>query len=73
MVRLKVLQVNLLKKIKLIGEKTMVVISLANDNGSMIGSYFAVNQNAINLVSNKIIVKGSMIVDGTTDDTTQEN
>lgn len=51
----------------------MIIISLANDNGSMIGSYFAVNQNAINLVSNKIIVKGSMIIGGTTDETTKEN
>lgn len=51
----------------------MIIISLANDNGSMIGSYFAVNQNAINLVSNKINVKGSIIVGGTTDETTQEN
>lgn len=50
-----------------------MIISLANDNGSMIGSYFAINQNGINLVSNKINVKGSMIVDGTTDETTKEN
>lgn len=50
-----------------------MIISLANDNGSMVGSYLTVNQNAINLVSNKIIVKGSMIVDGTTNETTQEN
>lgn len=50
-----------------------MIISLANDNGRMIGSYFAVNQNAINMVSNKIIVKGSMVVGGTTNETTQEN
>ena len=51
----------------------MMIISLANNNGSMIGSYLTVNQNAINLVSNKINIKGSMIVEGTTDETTKEN
>lgn len=35
------------------------------DVANAIGSYFAVNQNAINLFSDKINVKGSMIVDGT--------
>ena len=34
------------------------------DVANAIGSYFAVNQNAINLFSDKINVKGSMIVDG---------
>jgi predicted nucleic acid-binding Zn-ribbon protein len=34
------------------------------DVANAIGSYFAVNQNAINLFSDKISVKGSMIVDG---------
>lgn len=34
------------------------------DVANTIGSYFAVNQNAINLFSDKINVKGSMIVDG---------
>ncbi|MCO4627692.1 Chromosome partition protein Smc [Streptococcus infantarius subsp. infantarius] len=34
------------------------------DIANAIGSYFAVNQNAINLFSDKINVKGSMIVDG---------
>lgn len=49
----------------------MMIISLANDNGN--SSYITANQNAINLVSNKINVKGSMIVEGTTDETTKEN
>lgn len=35
-----------------------------SDFANAIGSYFAVNQNAINLFSDKINVKGSMIVDG---------
>lgn len=35
------------------------------DVANAIGSYFAVNQNAINLFSDKINVKGSMIVNGT--------
>lgn len=35
-----------------------------SDIVNAIGSYFAVNQNAINLFSDKINVKGSMIVDG---------
>ena len=43
----------------------MMIISLANDNGN--GSYITVDQNAINLVSNKINVKG------TTDESTKEN
>ena len=34
------------------------------DVANAIGSYFAVNQNAINLFSDKINVKGSMIVNG---------
>ena len=34
------------------------------DVANAIGSYFAVNQNAINLFADKINVKGSMIVDG---------
>lgn len=34
------------------------------DVANAIGSYFAVNQNAINLFSDKINVNGSMIVDG---------
>ena len=34
------------------------------DVANAIGSYFAVNQNAINLFSDKIKVKGNMIVDG---------
>ena len=34
------------------------------DVANAIGSYFAVNQNAINLFSDKINVKGNMIVDG---------
>lgn len=34
------------------------------DVANAIGAYFAVNQNAINLFSNKINVKGNMIVDG---------
>ncbi len=34
------------------------------DVANAIGSYFAINQNAINLFSDKINVKGSMIVDG---------
>ena len=34
------------------------------DVANAIGSYFAVNQNAINLFSDKINVKGSMIVEG---------
>ena len=34
------------------------------DVANAIGSYFAVNQNAINLFSDKMNVKGSMIVDG---------
>ena len=35
-----------------------------SDFANAIGSYFAVNQNAINLFSDKIKVKGNMIVDG---------
>ena len=44
------------------------------DVANAIGSYFAVNQNAINLFSDKINVKGSMIVNGTiTGDKIQAN
>lgn len=44
------------------------------DVANAIGSYFAVNQNAINLFSDKINIKGSMIVDGTiTGDKIQAN
>lgn len=35
-----------------------------SDFANAVGSYFSVNQNAINLFSDKINVKGSMIVDG---------
>ena len=51
----------------------MVVSILTNDNGNTLGSYLVINQNAINLFSNKINVKGNMIVDGATDETTKEN
>ena len=51
----------------------MVVSVITNNDGNTLGSYLAINQNAINLVSNKINVKGSMIVEGTTDETTKEN
>ena len=44
------------------------------DVANAIGAYFSVNQNAINLFSDKINVKGSMIVDGTiTGDKIQAN
>ena len=51
----------------------MVVSILTNNNGNALGSSLVINQNAINLFSNKINVKGNMIVDGTTDETTKEN
>lgn len=51
----------------------MVVSILTNNDGNMLGSYLVINQNAINLFSNKINVKGNMIVDGATDETTKEN
>lgn len=76
MALLKVLQVILLKvvQIKLIGEKkTMVVSFITNNDGNTLGSYLVITQNAINLFSNKIIVKGNMIVEGVTDETTKEN
>ena len=51
----------------------MVVSILTNNDGNTLGSYLVINQNAINLFSNKINVKGHMIVDGATDETTKEN
>lgn len=51
----------------------MVVSVITNNDGNTLGSYLVINQNAINLFSNKINVKGSIIVDGTTNETTQEN
>lgn len=75
MVPLKALQALVLKVLqnKLIGEKTMVVSVITNNDGNTLGSYLAINQNAINLFSNKINVKGNMIVEGITDETTKEN
>ena len=76
MALVKVLQVVLLKVLqnKLIGEKKKMVVSvITNNDGNALGSYLAINQNGINLFSNKINVKGSMIVEGTTDETTKEN
>lgn len=55
----------------------MVVSVITNNDGNTLGSYLVINQNGINLFSDKIIVKGRMIVDGategTTDETTKEN
>ena len=51
----------------------MVVSILTNNDGNTLGSSLVIDQHAINLFSNKINVKGSMIVDGTTDETTKEN
>ena len=51
----------------------MVVSILTNNDGNTLGSSLVINQNAINLFSDKIKVKGNMIVDGTTDETTKEN
>ena len=51
----------------------MVVSILTNNNGNTLGSSLVINQNAINLFSNKINVKGDMIDDGATDETTKEN
>ena len=51
----------------------MVVSILTNNDGNTLGSYLVINQNAINLFSNKINVKGNMVVDGATDETTKEN
>ena len=73
MVLLEVLVLLKVLQIKLIGEKTMVVSVITNNDGNTLGSSLVINQNAINLFSNKINVKGSMIVEGTTDETTKEN
>ena len=55
----------------------MIVSVITNNDGNALGSYLAINQNAINLFSNKINVKGHIVVDGategTTDETTKEN
>ena len=51
----------------------MVVSILTNNDGNTLGSSLVINQNAINLVSDKINVKGSIIVEGATDETTKEN
>ena len=51
----------------------MVVSILTNNDGNTLGSYLVITQNAINLFSNKINVKGNIIVDGATDETTKEN
>lgn len=51
----------------------MVVSFITNNDGNTLGSYLVINQNTINLFSNKINVKGNMIVEGTTDETTKEN
>ena len=51
----------------------MVVSILTNNDGNTLGSSLVINQNAINLFSNKINVKGNMIIDGATDETTKEN
>lgn len=55
----------------------MVVSVITNNDGNTLGSYLAINQNAINLSSDKINIKGSVVVDGategTTDETTKEN
>lgn len=51
----------------------MVVSVITNNDGNTLGTSLVINQNAINLFSNKINVKGSIIVDGTTNETTQEN
>ena len=51
----------------------MVVSILTNNDGNALGSSLVINQNAINLCSNKINVKGHTIVDGATDETTKEN
>lgn len=51
----------------------MVVIGVTNNDGNTLGSYLAINQNAIHLFSNKINVKGNIIIEGATDETTQEN
>lgn len=51
----------------------MVVSILTNNDGNTLGSYLVIDQNAINLFSNKINVKGDIIVEGATDETTKEN
>lgn len=51
----------------------MVVSVITNNDGNTLGSSLVINQNAINLFADKINVKGSMIVEGTADETTQEN
>ena len=51
----------------------MVVTILTNNDGNTLGSSLVIDQNAINLFSNKINVKGNMTVDGATDETTKEN
>ena len=49
----------------------MVVSVITNNDGNTLGSYLAINQNAINLSSDKINVKGNMIVEGTTGEVTE--
>ena len=51
----------------------MVVSILTNNDGNTLGSSLVINQNAINLFSNKINVKGNMVVERATDETTKEN
>lgn len=51
----------------------MVVSFITNNDGNTLGSYLVITQNAIKRVSNKINVKGNIIVEGTTDETTEEN
>ena len=51
----------------------MVVSILTNNDGNTLGSSLVINQNAINLFSNKINVKGNIVVEGGTDETTKEN
>lgn len=51
----------------------MVVSVITNNDGNTLGSSLVINQNGINLFADKINVKGSMIVEGTTDETTKEN
>ena len=49
----------------------MVVSVLTNNDGNTLGSSLVINQNAINLFSNKINVKGNIIVEGATDVSTE--
>lgn len=51
----------------------MVVSILTNNDGNTLGSSLVINQNAINLFADKINVKGNVIVDGATDETTKQN